>query len=123
YEDTSFFEEIERAVKRKGQVILYGPPGTGKTFTIQQYLKWLQTKEAVVSEFCTFHPSFQYEDFIEGFKPIAGEQNTIAFKLEDGIFKRFVNQAKAEPTKRFVFIIDELNRGNIPKIFGELITL
>ncbi|MBD8034177.1 MULTISPECIES: AAA family ATPase [Solibacillus] len=123
FEDTSFFEEIERAVKRKGQVILYGPPGTGKTFTIQQYLKWLQTKDEVVSEFCTFHPSFQYEDFIEGFKPIVGEQNTIAFKLEDGIFKSFVKQAKAEPKKRFVFIIDELNRGNIPKIFGELITL
>ena len=121
--DVDFYYEIERALARKGQAILYGPPGTGKTYTIQQFLKWYGQKQQVVSAFCTFHPSFQYEDFIEGFKPVAGENNTIAFTLEDGIFKKFVNEAKANPHKKYVFIIDELNRGNIPKIFGELITL
>lgn len=121
--DNEFFEEIERALNRKGQIILYGPPGTGKTYTIQQFLKWYGEKHEVVSDFCTFHPSFQYEDFIEGFKPVPGVNNSISFKLESGIFKNFVNEAKDNPNKKYVFIIDELNRGNVPKIFGELITL
>lgn len=121
--DIPFFLEIERALLRKGQAILYGPPGTGKTYTIQQFLNWYRLKKDVSYEICTFHPSFQYEDFIEGFKPVAGINNTISFKLEDGIFKTFVEKAKLSPEKQFIFVIDELNRGNVPKIFGELITL
>jgi 5-methylcytosine-specific restriction enzyme B len=74
-------------------------------------------------EICTFHPSYQYEDFIEGFKPVQSENGTIAFKLEKGIFHRFADKAQENEESSFYFIIDELNRGNVPKIFGEMITL
>ncbi|WP_050615536.1 AAA family ATPase [Bacillus testis] len=75
------------------------------------------------SEFCTFHPSFQYEDFIEGFKPVQSDQGMISFQLEKGIFRRFAEKAHEMEDSSFYFIIDELNRGNVPKIFGEMITL
>lgn len=74
-------------------------------------------------EICTFHPSYQYEDFIEGFKPIQSDNGMIAFQLEKGIFQRFANKAEENDDTSFYFIIDELNRGNVPKIFGEMITL
>ncbi|MEH7464680.1 AAA family ATPase [Bacillus thuringiensis] len=74
-------------------------------------------------EMCTFHPSYQYEDFIEGFRPIQSDNGTIAFKLEKGIFQRFADKAYENENVPFYFIIDELNRGNVPKIFGEMITL
>ncbi|MEK4083760.1 AAA family ATPase [Psychrobacillus sp. FSL K6-1415] len=122
--DSTFYEKIDSVLSRKGQIILYGPPGTGKTYSVMQFLKWKQQAgETHHYEMCTFHPSFQYEDFIEGFKPVAGENGTVSFTLQDGVFKQFINQAKNEPQKMFYFIIDELNRGNVPKIFGELITL
>jgi 5-methylcytosine-specific restriction enzyme B len=74
-------------------------------------------------EICTFHPSYQYEDFMEGFKPVQSDNGTIAFKLEKGIFHRFAEKAQENEESNFYFIIDELNRGNVPKIFGEMITL
>ena len=122
--DLSFYEKIDKALKRKGQIILFGPPGTGKTYSVMQFLKWKQQAgEKHCFELCTFHPSFQYEDFMEGFKPVAGENGTVSFTMQDGVFKQFINQAKKDPEKMYYFIIDELNRGNVPKIFGELITL
>lgn len=122
--DSTFYEKIDRALTRKGQIILYGPPGTGKTYSVMQFLKWKQqTGETHHFEMCTFHPSFQYEDFIEGFKPVAGENGTVSFTMQDGVFKQFIHRAKNDPEKMYYFIIDELNRGNVPKIFGELITL
>lgn len=123
-EESPLFGKINRALNRKGQIILYGPPGTGKTYSVMQFLKWKKHSNVEIHiEMCTFHPSFQYEDFIEGYKPTAEKDGTVSFTLQDGVFKRFINQAKKEPGKKFYFIIDELNRGNVPKIFGELITL
>ena len=126
---------------RKRQVILYGPPGTGKTYHAERIALEVIARhnfDCLPSQLsdrqrdivygrggadpyiatCTFHPMYSYEDFIEGYRP-DGE----GFKLEPGIFKRMVTAAQAQPAKRFVLIIDEINRGNIPKIFGELITL
>ncbi|WP_394191018.1 AAA family ATPase [Paenisporosarcina quisquiliarum] len=120
--NNTLFPIIEKAIARKGQIILYGPPGTGKTYTVLQYLRWKEEQKPIQLEFCTFHPSYQYEDFIEGFKPV--EQNgTVSFKMQDGVFKQFIQRAQQSPSESFYFIIDELNRGNVPKIFGELITL
>lgn len=71
----------------------------------------------------TFHPSYTYEDFIEGFRPTRTSTGMLELALTDGIFKRVCKAASADPGRRYVVLIDEINRGNIPKIFGELITL
>ena len=73
--------------------------------------------------FITFHQSYGYEDFIEGIKPVIDERGNISYKIKAGVFKKFCETAKKLPMENFVFIIDEINRGNISKIFGELITL
>ena len=75
-------------------------------------------------EFITFHQSYSYEDFIEGIKPdLESEENDIKYKIEDGIFKRIANKAKRDPLNKYALFIDEINRGNVSQIFGELITL
>ena len=71
----------------------------------------------------TFHPSYTYEDFIEGFRPTPTSTGMLELVLTDGIFKRVCKAAIADLDRRYVVLIDEINRGNIPKIFGELITL
>lgn len=73
-------------------------------------------------EFVTFHQSYGYEEFIEGIKPRT-ENGEIRYEIADGVFKKFCRKAENNPDKNYVFIIDEINRGNISKIFGELITL
>jgi 5-methylcytosine-specific restriction protein B len=71
----------------------------------------------------TFHPSYTYEDFVEGFRPRASSTGALDLVLSDGVFKEVCAAASADPDRRYVVLIDEINRGNIPKIFGELITL
>lgn len=72
----------------------------------------------------TFHPSYSYEDFIEGFRPVkSNSSDGLQLRLEDGLFKRVCRQAQLHPDQRFVVIIDEINRANVAKVFGELITL
>ncbi len=73
-------------------------------------------------EWVTFHPSFSYEEFVEGIRP-ASEAETADFSLQDGVFKRLCKQAQRYPDKRFALFVDEINRANISKVFGELITL
>ncbi|MDM1139183.1 AAA family ATPase [Empedobacter sp. R132-2] len=75
-------------------------------------------------EFVTFHQSFTYEDFIEGIKPdLENEDSELKYKIEDGIFKRVADRAKRDPFNKYALFIDEINRGNVSQIFGELITL
>ncbi len=120
-------------------LILYGPPGTGKTYnTVNKALKIIDGKEpekrkdakerydALLKEsrivFTTFHQSMSYEDFVEGIKPITkGRQ--VVYEVRDGIFKKLCDAAKKDATNNYVLIIDEINRGNVSQIFGELITL
>ena len=123
--------------------ILYGPPGTGKTYhTVDRALAIIdgervrEREEGDIQRFrelqdsgqiamVTFHQNFAYEDFIEGIRPVLenGADGQIRYELRDGIFKQIAEAAKEEKSERFVLIIDEINRGNIAKIFGELITL
>lgn len=120
-------------------LILYGPPGTGKTYhTIEKAVEIItgvpsrsyedskklfeeyKKKKQIV--FTTFHQSMCYEDFIEGIKPVLGG-DSLSYEIEDGIFKQISNAAKEKPYEKYVLIIDEINRGNVANIFGELITL
>lgn len=71
----------------------------------------------------TFHPSYSYEDFVEGFRPVLSDQAGLSIRLEDGVFKRLCQAASAQPKKPYLLLIDELNRANVAKVFGELITL
>lgn len=71
----------------------------------------------------TFHPSYAYEDFIEGFKPVPTADGTLSLRLEDGVFKRVCRQAQADLSRGYLVLIDEINRANIARVFGELITL
>lgn len=80
-------------------------------------------EEETYLNFCTFHPAFGYEEFIEGYRPRPGESGSPDFILQDGIFKKLCHRAMKRPEKTYVLIIDEINRGNIPRIFGEMITV
>ena len=127
-------------------IILYGPPGTGKTYSLPEMalacvenrkprleeLSAAQRKEVkakydkLINErqivFTTFHQNYAYEDFIEGLKPSTVD-GSISFNIEKGIFVSIAKDAFEHPEKQYVLIIDEINRGNISRIFGELITL
>ena len=124
-EEEKFFIQMEKNLLRKGNIILYGPPGTGKTFLSSRFIQWSKQNKNIncVKEFCTFHPSYNYEDFIEGYRPLSNDKGEISFKLTDGIFKDFCNAALVDFQSDYYIIIDEINRGNLEKIFGELITL
>jgi 5-methylcytosine-specific restriction protein B len=136
-----FASRIEAILRRKGQVILYGPPGTGKTFRASAVATELAARHAFKKSFvdltvserktvtdgdglvrvCTFHPGWGYEDFIEGLRPttVSGQ---MVFEPRDGIFKRLCADATKQLMKNFFLIIDEINRGDLPRIFGELLT-
>ena len=135
---------IQDLLNRKGQAILYGPPGTGKTYWAEQAVQNLAAlwncgvafgdlsdkhRERVTGHrpdafvrVCTFHPSYGYEDFIEGFRPTTTE-GTLGFAVHNGIFKTLCREASKDPEGRYYLIVDEINRGDIPRIFGELLTL
>lgn len=135
--------------KTNSNIILYGPPGTGKTYhTIEKAVEIIdgidpsrthedakkrfdKLKEKGQIVFTTFHQSMSYEDFIEGIKPKLG-RSSLSYIIEDGIFKQISNAAQKNidaaevnkiPADKYVLIIDEINRGNVANIFGELITL
>ncbi|MCU4173795.1 AAA family ATPase [Carboxylicivirga sp. N1Y90] len=75
-------------------------------------------------EFITFHQSFSYEDFIEGIKPVMSEEEDgLVYEIQDGLFKKIANRARKDPDQAYAIFIDEINRGNVSQIFGELITL
>jgi 5-methylcytosine-specific restriction protein B len=136
---------IQSVLERKGQLILYGPPGTGKTFWARRAALDLAAYGAFGAAFdqlgtqdkatvegadqagglvrlCCFHPAYGYEDFIEGYRPET-PNGQVAFRLRDGVFKRMAKEAVSAPDRRFFLIVDEINRGDIPRIFGELLTI
>lgn len=122
-------------------VILYGPPGTGKTYRTRghaiktclnlpedteeaqakdQFSKLIEGKRVA---FVTFHQSYDYSDFIIGFKPVTRGNGAMGFEVRKGLLMRIAEEAANNPTESYLLIIDEINRGNVSKIFGELITL
>ena len=138
---------VDRQLRKKNQIVFYGPPGTGKTYEAQRFANWWvheqtdgQPRDEQVQS-VTFHPSFSYEDFIEGLTAEATDGGDVEYRIDDGILKRVAasaqrayeqslesnadreqnsNHYEAPP---YVLIIDEINRGNLAQIFGETITL
>ncbi|MDD3773314.1 MAG: AAA family ATPase [Weeksellaceae bacterium] len=105
-------------------VILYGPPGTGKTFSAKNSLDFVCQGDSSRYEILQFHPSFTYEDFIEGIKPKGvSKDGNIRFELVNGVFKNFCIKAKEQPNKDFYFVVDEINRANLSTVFGETLSL
>lgn len=105
-------------------VIMYGPPGTGKTYWVKNSLAFLSQADSSRYEVLQFHPSFTYEDFIEGIKPKGvSKDGNIRFELVNGVFKNFCIKAKNNPGKSFYFVVDEINRANLSSVFGETLSL
>ena len=115
YNDASDLEEIEQLLTDKRQVVFYGPPGTGKTFVAQKLARYFAGTE-LRTALVQFHPSYTYEDFIEGFRPTEAG----GFSLREGPLKRIAQQAEETSDAKHVLVIDEINRGNLAKVFGEL---
>jgi DNA replication protein DnaC len=141
-------EKFEKVIDTSLNMILYGPPGTGKTYnTVNYAVSIVEKKEveevvyeakldrlavfnrykAYLSEkkivFTTFHQNYSYEDFIQGIRANTNNRDQLSFVKQDGIFKDLVERAKNDLGNYYVMVIDEINRGNISRIFGELITL
>ena len=114
-----FLEEINTLLKDKRQVIFQGPPGTGKTHVAQALAHCLAGSENRV-ELVQFHPSYAYEDFVRGFRPTITESEQAGFTLQDGPLLRAAEKARNDKDSKHFLIIDEINRGNLAKVFGEL---
>ena len=113
------YDVLAALLKNRKNVILQGAPGVGKTFTAKKLAYAMMGEEDDSRiEMVQFHQNYTYEDFIMGYRPDGSD-----FKLTDGIFYRFCQRASNYPDKDFFFIIDEINRGNMSKIFGELLML
>ena len=116
--DIEHLREIEKLLEDKRQVIFQGPPGTGKTYVARKLANCLSgSKERV--RLVQFHPSYAYEDFVQGYRPaLVGGQP--GFKLRNGPLLEAAERARAEPEAKHFLVIDEINRGNLSKVFGEL---
>lgn len=114
----TFFEEIQTLLNDKRQVIFQGPPGTGKTYVAQKLAEHLAGSKDRVT-LVQFHPSYAYEDFVQGYRPIE-KDGQVDFRLRDGPLTRIAKRAENDRDGNYYLIIDEINRGNLAKVFGEL---
>lgn len=117
----SLVNRIADRARRSGQVILGGPPGTGKTELALRLANALAGDRARVEK-VQFHPSYGYEEFIEGLRPVV-KQGHLQYEIVPGVFRGLCERARAQPKHQHVLVIDEINRGNLPRIFGELMML
>ena len=119
-EDTEAMQ-LYHIAQRKEAIILSGPPGTSKTYLAQMIAKALTDGDEHRMEFVQFHASYTYEDFIEGIVP-RPRGNGIIYEVQDKVFKAFCKRAEKQASKRFVIVIDEINRADLSKVFGEIFT-
>ena len=115
-------EAWSRAIHRKGQAVFYGPPGTGKTFIAERLAQHLVGGGTGFSELVQFHPAYAYEDFIQGIRPRTTPGGGLTYDIQKGRFINFCLRARREQDI-CVLIIDEINRANLARVFGELMYL
>jgi len=135
--EETYLEELKLLFEDKKQVILYGPPGTGKTYIAQKFASKIicdQHLESSRIKMVQFHPSYSYEDFVEGYRPTNSGTGEMVFELQDGPLKQIASDAAMaamihqiresdSPVDAYILIIDEINRANLSKVLGELFFL
>ena len=117
--DVEDLRRINKLLDDKRQVIFQGPPGTGKTYAARELARFLAKSDDRVT-LVQFHPSYAYEDFVQGYRPTLTTAGQAGFTLRDGPLVTAARKARDEPGARHFLIIDEINRGNLAKVFGEL---
>ena len=121
--DRSVLDEVVELLEDKRQVILYGPPGTGKTYLALQLAKAIARGDASRMSVVQFHPATTYEDFIEGLRPRVTDAGQVTYERTNGPLMAIAQAAAADEDHTYVLVIDEINRANLPKVFGELLFL
>jgi 5-methylcytosine-specific restriction protein B len=120
--DRQMLERWTRAIERKGQAIIYGPPGTGKTFLAERLARHLIGGGNGFMQVVQLHPAYSYEDFIIGIRPQSRPDGGLDYPLLPGRFLQFCEEARRR-NGRCVLILDEINRANLSRVFGELMYL
>jgi 5-methylcytosine-specific restriction protein B len=120
--DRAMLREWLASLERKGQMVLYGPPGTGKTYVAKELAKHLVGGSDGFWEIVQFHPAYAYEDFVQGIRPVERPEGGLAYPVVPGTLMRFCNEA-SQRTGICILIIDEINRANLARVFGELMYL
>ncbi|MBZ4411241.1 AAA family ATPase [Myxococcus sp. XM-1-1-1] len=116
--ELSWVQDVRWGLQTKQAIVFYGPPGTGKTFIARALAERIQP-DVERRAFLQLHPSYGYEEFFEGYRPSPAE-NGLSLTKQSGPLRRLVDLAEEDPSQPVILVLDEMNRGNLPKVFGEL---